>query len=161
MPAGVEPSHGYIMQRIIRKYSSTLLLTASVAATLGILPSATLAQSQSPAKSSTPVMEADTSAKLLESGYRHLYELNFEAGRERIFVAYQKVRPDDPLGKASEAASYLFEQFNQKGVLTSEFFLNDEKFLGGVEGSAATNKNAAISGSQQRGARASQGASQG
>ena len=133
------------MQRIIRKYSSTLLLTASVAATLGILPSTTLAQSQSPAKSSTPVMEADTSAKLLESGYRHLYELNFEAGR-KDFVAYQKVRPDDPLGKVSEAASYLFEQFNQKGVLTSEFFLNDDKFLGGVEGSAATNKNAAFLG---------------
>jgi len=131
------------MQRIIREYSSALFFTASVAASVGILPSATLAQSQSPAKSSTPVMEADTSAKLLESGYRHLYELNFEAGR-KDFQAYQKVRPDDPLGKASEAASYLFEQFNQKGVLTSEFFLNDDKFLGGVEGSGATNKNAAF-----------------
>jgi hypothetical protein len=89
------------------------------------------------------VMEADTSARMLESGYRHLYELNFEAGR-KDFLEYQKMRPDDPLGKASEAASYLFEQFNQKGVLTSEFFLNDEKFLGGVEGSGAANKNPAF-----------------
>ena len=131
------------MRKIIREYSSKLFFTASIAAAVGILPNATLAQSQSTAKSSAPVMEADPSAKVLESGYRHLYELNFDAGR-KDFQAYQKMRPDDPLGKASEAASYLFEQFNQKGVLTSEFFLNDEKFLGGVEGSAAANKNSAF-----------------
>ena len=131
-----------------------LVFTAGLAA-VGFVPSVTLGQTQAPssaatpaptaaptsaAKSSTPVMVPDPSAKMLESGYRHLYELNFEAGR-KDFQAYQKMRPDDPLGKASEAASYLFEQFNQKGVLTSEFFLNDDKFLGGVEGSAATNKN--------------------
>src|ERR1700690_4337000 len=83
-----------------------------------------------------PVMEADPSAQYLERGFRRLYELNFDGARIEFF-AYQKSRPDDPLGKAAEAASYLFEQFNAKGVLTSEFFLNDEKFLGGVEGSAA------------------------
>jgi hypothetical protein len=132
-----------LMRKIIREYSSKLFFTASIAAAVGILPNAALAQSQSPAKSSAPVMEADPSAKVLESGYRHLYELNFDAGR-KDFQAYQKMRPDDPLGKASEAASYLFEQFNRKGVLTSEFFLNDEKFLGGVEGSAAANKNSAF-----------------
>jgi hypothetical protein len=107
------------------------------------MPGSAIAQTQSPAKSSVPVMEADPSAQLLESGYKHLYELNFDAGR-KDFQAYQKMRPDDPLGKASEAASYLFEQFNAKGVLTSEFFLSDEKFLGGVEGSAAQNKNTAF-----------------
>ena len=86
------------------------------------------------------VMEADPSAKLLESGYQHLYELNFTAARTD-FVDYQKARPDDPLGKASEAASYLFEQFHARGVLTSEFFVNDATFLGGVPGSAEQNRN--------------------
>src|SRR5580692_12847508 len=71
----------------------------------------------------TPVMEADTSAHFLESGYRHPYELNFVDARAD-FTSYQNARPDDPLGKASEAASYLFEQFHQRGVLTSEFFVN-------------------------------------
>jgi hypothetical protein len=107
------------------------------------MPGTAIAQTQSPVKSSVPVMEADPSAQLLESGYKHLYELNFDAGR-KDFQAYEKMRPDDPLGKASEAASYLFEQFNAKGVLTSEFFLSDEKFLGGVDGTASQNKNAAF-----------------
>jgi hypothetical protein len=90
-----------------------------------------------------PVIEADPSPKLLESGFRHLYELNFEAARTD-FRAYEKARPDDPLGRASEAASYLFEEFNSKGVLTSDFFLDDNKFLGGVEGTASQNRNSAF-----------------
>jgi hypothetical protein len=48
------------------------------------------------------------------------------------------------MGKAAEAASYLFEQFNAKGVLTSEFFLSDAKFLGGVDGDASQNQNPAF-----------------
>jgi len=88
-----------------------------------------------------PVMEADPSAHFLESGYRHLYELNFIEARAD-FTSYQQARPDDPLGKASEAASYLFEQFHQRGVLTSEFFVNDATFLGGVSGTAEQNHNA-------------------
>jgi hypothetical protein len=96
---------------------------------------------EAPSPEQAPVMEADTSSKLLESGYRHLYELNFTAAR-LDFVSYQKERPEDPLGKASEAASYLFEQFHARGVLTSEFFVNDQTFLGGVPGSAEQNHNA-------------------
>jgi hypothetical protein len=69
--------------------------------------------------------------------------LNFDGARAE-FLAYEKDRPDDPMGKAAEAASYLFEQFNAKGVLTSDFFLNDSKFLGGVDGTALQNKNAAF-----------------
>jgi hypothetical protein len=52
----------------------------------------------------TPVMEADPSAHLLESGYRHLYELNFVEARAD-FTSYQKARPDDPLGKAGADTS--------------------------------------------------------
>ena len=104
---------------------------------VGLTPGATFGQSQTP---EAPTIQADPSAKILENGYKHLYELNFQAARVD-FIDYQKARPDDPLGKASEAASYLFEQFNEKGVLTSEFFLNDDKFLGGVDGTAAQNRN--------------------
>jgi hypothetical protein len=132
-----------MMDKTLGNYSSALLLAAGLAAATVIVPGLAMTQSQVPDKSSTPVMEADPSAGLLESGYRHLYELNFDAGR-KDFQAYQKMRPDDPLGKASEAASYLFEQFNTKGVLTSEFFLNDDKFLGGVEGTASQNRNTAF-----------------
>lgn len=90
-----------------------------------------------------PEMAADPAPPMLEAGFRLLYELNFKAAREKFF-AYQKIRPDDSLGKAAEAASYLFEEFNEKGVLTSEFFLNDDRFLGGIEGKPAENRNNAF-----------------
>jgi len=88
-------------------------------------------------------MSADPTALLFESGFRRLYELNFQGARED-FADYQKQWPDDPLGKAAEAASYLFEEFNDKGVLSSDFFLNDSKFLGGMEGSPAETRNVAF-----------------
>jgi hypothetical protein len=81
-----------------------------------------------------------TRAVLLDDGFRKLYELNF-SGARRDFRSYQDLHPEDPVGKAAEAASYLYEQFNARGVFTSAFFLNDSKFLGGVDGSASENRN--------------------
>ena len=40
--------------------------------------------------------------------FRKLYELNFDGARVD-FVEYQRIRPDDPMGKAAEAASYLYQ----------------------------------------------------
>jgi len=100
------------------------------------------AQSTPPAPDpQSPRMEADPAAHLIESGFRHLYELNFSEARGE-FVSYQKLRPQDPLGKAAEAASYLYEEFNAKGVFTSSFFLDDSKLLVGVEGKPSENRNA-------------------
>ena len=48
------------------------------------------------------------------------------------FEAWQKSHPEDPLGSASEAAAYLFEECYRQGVLTSEFFLDDKRFLGKI-----------------------------
>jgi hypothetical protein len=79
----------------------------------------------------------------LDNGFRELYKLDFAAAREN-FHDYQQQEPADPLGKVAEAASYLYEQFNAKGVLTSDFFLNDDRFLGGVEGNPARNHNEAF-----------------
>jgi hypothetical protein len=90
-----------------------------------------------------PQVEAGPVPDALETGFHRLYELRFEDARGE-FAAYQKDHPEDPMGKAAEAASYLFEQFHAKGVLTSEFFLDDEKFLGGVDGSASENRNDAF-----------------
>ncbi len=87
-----------------------------------------------------PRIEAAPSAGMLDTGFRNLYELNFKGGRER-FISYEKLEPSDPMGKAAEAASYLYEQFNAKGIFTSEFFLSDEKFLGGAQGTPAENRN--------------------
>lgn len=95
---------------------------------------------EKPAANHGPVLEADNSPQLLDTGFKKLYELNFDGARAD-FLEYQRIRPDDPMGKAAEAASYLYEQFDTKGILSSEFFLNDQRFLGGVEGSPAQNRN--------------------
>jgi hypothetical protein len=71
------------------------------------------------------------SAPELDAGFRLLYELNFEEARSQ-FDAWQKSHPEDPLGSSSEAASYLFEECYRQGILTSEFFLDDDRFLGKV-----------------------------
>jgi len=67
----------------------------------------------------------------LEAGFHLLYELKPQEARNQ-FEIWQRSHPEDPLGSASEAASYLFEECYRQGVLTSEFFLNDKRFLGKI-----------------------------
>ena len=69
----------------------------------------------------------------IEAAFHRMYELRFDEARAEI-AAYRSARPDDPIGAAAEAASYLFEEFDREGVLTSEFFLDDDRFLGGISG---------------------------
>lgn len=80
---------------------------------------------------------------VLESGFRDLYELDF-AGARAKFLDYQQNHPGDPVGKAAEAASYLYEEFEAKGIFTSKFFLNDDKLLNGADGTVSQNRNAAF-----------------
>jgi hypothetical protein len=69
----------------------------------------------------------------LDAGFHLMYELKFESARIQI-DAYEQAQPADPLGQSAEAASYLFEELNQKGMLTSAFFCSDDLLLGGVKG---------------------------
>lgn len=67
----------------------------------------------------------------LDAGFRLLYELKPAEARSQ-FAAWQTSHPGDPIGSASEAASYLFEECYRQGVLTSEFFLDDRRLSGEV-----------------------------
>ncbi len=69
----------------------------------------------------------------LASGFRLLYIQRFPEGRAQ-FTAWEAQHPDDPFGEVAVAASYLFEEFYQQGVLTSDFFLNERRFLNGIDG---------------------------
>lgn len=69
----------------------------------------------------------------IDTGFHLLYELKFAEAREQ-FLGFASAHPDDPLADVSIAASYLFEEFWRQGVLTSDFFLNDKRFLSGIEG---------------------------
>ncbi len=64
----------------------------------------------------------------IEAGFHLLYQLKPMKARAQ-FEAWQKSHPEDPLGSASEAASYLFEECYRQGILTSAFFLDNNRFL--------------------------------
>ena len=67
----------------------------------------------------------------LETGFHLLYELKPEEARAQ-FESWGKSHPEDPLGSGAVAAAYLFEECYRQGVLTSEFFLDDKRFMGKV-----------------------------
>ncbi len=69
----------------------------------------------------------------LETGFHLLYELKPQEARLQ-FADWETTHPGDPLGSASQAASYLFEECYRQGVLTSAFFLDDSRLLGDVAG---------------------------
>jgi hypothetical protein len=69
----------------------------------------------------------------IDAGFRLLYELRFTEARG-AFANWESRHPGEALGPAAQAASYLYEEFDRQGVLTSEFFLDDDRLLGGVQG---------------------------
>jgi len=65
----------------------------------------------------------------LDQGYSAMYNLDFN-GAHRAFGEFQQQQPADPFGPASQAAAYLFSEFERLKVLRSEFFAEDKGFLG-------------------------------
>lgn len=63
----------------------------------------------------------------LETGFKQMYNLDFTSAHQ-TFQAWQKSHPQDPLGFASDAAAYLFSEFDRLHVLESDLFTNDDKF---------------------------------
>src|SRR6266436_10012045 len=70
----------------------------------------------------------------LTAGFDLLYEQKFAEARE-VFASWESCNSGDPFGEVAVAASYLFEELYPQGVLTSDFFLNEKKFLHGIDGS--------------------------
>src|SRR5690349_11609331 len=72
---------------------------------------------------------AQTSAPptLLDDGYRHMYNLEFEQAHQAL-QRWEKLHPDDPLGPVSDAAAYLFHEFDRLHVLELELFVDDSQF---------------------------------
>ena len=99
-----------------------VLCTALVALVLDVR--AALAASVQTPTEPLPVPE-------LDAGFHLLYELRFKEARNQ-FETWQRSYPEDPLGYASEAAAFLFEECYRQGVLTSEFFLDNKRFLGKI-----------------------------
>src|SRR5215467_10473637 len=64
---------------------------------------------------------------LLERGYGQMYNLQFPEAHE-TFAEWQRLHPEDPLGAVSDAAAYLFTEFDRLHILQSEFFTHDDHF---------------------------------
>ncbi len=65
----------------------------------------------------------------LDHGFSGLYNLDF-VGAQKDFADWQLLHPDDPVGPVSEAAGFLFSEFNRLGVLEAQFYEDDEAFAG-------------------------------
>jgi len=63
----------------------------------------------------------------LEVGYRQMYNLDFDSAHQ-TFAAWEQTHPEDPLGPVSNAAAYLFAEFDRMHVLESELFVDNAKF---------------------------------
>jgi hypothetical protein len=65
----------------------------------------------------------------LDLGYRQMYNLQFSDAHS-TFQAYGQAHPGDPFGPTSDAAAYLFDEFNRLGVLQTDLFVDDDEFNG-------------------------------
>jgi hypothetical protein len=63
----------------------------------------------------------------LDRGFVGLYNLDF-AGAHKDFSAWETQHPDDPVGPVSQAAGFLFSEFNRLGVLEGQVYDDDDSF---------------------------------
>jgi hypothetical protein len=75
-----------------------------------------------PPSASSPTVEP-----LIDRGYRQMYDLQFTEAHQ-TFSQWERQHPGDPIGPASNAAAYLFSEFDRLHILQSEFFVEDSLF---------------------------------
>jgi hypothetical protein len=64
---------------------------------------------------------------VIDRGYRQMYNLNFDEAH-KTFAQWERQHPADPLGPVSNAAAYLFAEFDRLNILHSEFFVDAGMF---------------------------------
>jgi hypothetical protein len=73
------------------------------------------------------VCHASSSDPDLNTGFGQMYNLDF-ASAHQTFLQFEQAHPDDPLGPVSNAAAYLFAEFNRLKILEFDLFTENEKF---------------------------------
>jgi hypothetical protein len=64
---------------------------------------------------------------VIDRGYRQMYDLNFDDAH-KTFAQWERDHPADPVGPVSNAAAYLFAEFDRLNILHSEFFVDSGMF---------------------------------
>lgn len=76
---------------------------------------------------------AFTTIPELTAAFNLMYEQKFAEART-AFENWESQNQSDPFGEVAVAATYLYEELGRQGVLSSDFFLNEKKFLHGIDG---------------------------
>lgn len=63
----------------------------------------------------------------LDTGYRQMYNLDFVTAH-KTFQSWQQAHPEDPVGPISDAAAYLFAEFDRLKILEVQLFTDDDRF---------------------------------
>src|SRR5215831_1378554 len=66
------------------------------------------------------------SPESIDKGFHQMYNLDFP-GAHKTFEAWEKAHPDDPLGAASNAAAYLFAEFDRLHILEFDVFTDSRR----------------------------------
>ncbi len=74
----------------------------------------------------TVVLGAALNASPLDDAFHSLYDCDFEASRAAAQVAIDR-NPEDPMGHAARAASYLFGELHRLNLLGKEFLTSDAR----------------------------------
>jgi len=103
-----------------------------------VLLAPAVSAAQEPAPATAPVLVPGSTPAFypvpeLMTGFNLLYQQKFAEARG-TFNDWRSRNPEEPFGEIALAASYLFEELYRQGVLTSDFFLNEKKFLHGIDG---------------------------
>lgn len=76
----------------------------------------------------TPAYSKAITGDLIDQGYKDMYNLAFDDAH-RCFKDWERSHPRDPMGPVSDAAAYLYSEFDRLKILQSEFFVDNSAFF--------------------------------
>jgi hypothetical protein len=100
----------------MRKYFFVIASVLAGAAVAGCAPAPALPESGLPSEAQ------------LDKGYRQMYNLDFR-GAHASFADFERAHPANALGPVSDAAAYLFTEFDRMNILRSDYLTKDESFF--------------------------------
>ena len=74
-----------------------------------------------------PNLTEPTVNPVIDRGYRQMYDLYFDEAH-KTFAQWEQEHPADPIGPVSNAAAFLFAEFDRLNILHSEFFVDSGMF---------------------------------
>jgi hypothetical protein len=70
---------------------------------------------------------APLTGSALDEGYYDMYNLNFPAAHQK-FQQWMSAHPQDPMGPASDAAAWLFGEFDRLRIIDVQLFADQSRF---------------------------------